>query len=173
MKTYKVKKGWHFAWPFHIGFRWNPTAMTKVVNFDRSSLYTLTGENHMQINKLFGLSYGRHSNNSARFGWRVNPAHPGKIEILAYARVAGRVVGVGVWADTNITLGFIDVETDSRMTITKDDVNYNFSFLDQNDKLLGCLSIPHLGTVPKWSYDLNFFFGGTKPAPQDVAVTFK
>jgi hypothetical protein len=172
---YTIKKGNHYS-GIHCHFHWKQTNMTRIINFDKSCLYTLSGTDKMEINKLFGLSYGLAHNNSARFGWRTNASHPGKIEILAYCYVNGGL------NEPSVSLGFVDVGTSYVCTIETSPSSfstavagpgscYTLTLTDISNKIIGSTKVFNVGSLPKWGYWLYPYFGGVPAAPQDVAIT--
>ena len=81
----KIYRGMHYSLSFlnfkpvinkkHYYFRYN-------VKFYPSCRYNI-GEDQSDINKLFGLSFGFHHNQSERIGWRYDRITD-KIELLLY-----------------------------------------------------------------------------------------
>ena len=178
----------HFS-GIHIGLHWNKNIIEKIVTFNEDCLYTLTGPNHMQISKIFGISYGKHNINSARFGWRTNPSNPNKIEILTYSHVNGLIIGVnqvsgyfsemgnsikvviGTTGKNKNSMGFIEANVQYKMKIEKDSVNYTYTLSDMKDNIISKITQDHLGTKTKWGYFLFPYFGGSIPTPQDMTIS--
>lgn len=69
---FTIPKGKHRAKPLYW-LRWFPLligrkSITRKVQFDFSAKYDI-GADQADVNKLFGVSFGRVHRNSARFGW--------------------------------------------------------------------------------------------------------
>jgi len=81
-----ILKGFHFSLPFfpkiHFG---NIKKLCFIVKFDKSCIYTPDENNH--TNKLYGVSFGNHIQNSVRFGWRSDGK---KIELMSFIHEDGK-----------------------------------------------------------------------------------
>jgi hypothetical protein len=91
MEIFKIKKGKHKSVFFRPKLHFFKNEICKRVKFDKSAQYQLNNVDQFDINKLFGISYGFHHKNSARFGWRWSTRME-KIEILAYVYRDGKRV---------------------------------------------------------------------------------
>lgn len=69
---YTIKKGRHFA-----GFRFPKfhnalETLEFVAIFDKSCLYHFGTEDDLDVNKLYGISWGLHHESSVRIGWNID-----------------------------------------------------------------------------------------------------
>jgi hypothetical protein len=169
MKFFTIKKGYHYSnlsnkIPFLHLFK---KSIKHTLYFNESVIYNLNNEDQMDINKLFGISFGLHHKNSARFGWRWN-LEKKKIEILAYIYVDG--VRVNEW-DVNTLITDLDPYEVCEMEILKENNNYIFNVFSESKrkkfkKTLKC------GKGRFWGYYLFPYFGGNQVAPHDIEINF-
>jgi hypothetical protein len=115
---------------------------------------------------LFGLSYGYHHRNSARFGWRSTL--DGKIEILAYVYRNGK--RVNEWEE-DIYIETIEPNKDYIFELSVIDGNYTFLIKSGDSKKLLGVSIVEAGRLFPLGYYLNPYFGGDETAPQKMYLT--
>jgi hypothetical protein len=138
--------------------------MTYKVLFDSDCVYkTKDLKNQKDINKLFGLSFGFHHNNSVRFGWRSTDN--GRIDILAYVYRDGERIteqNEGIYIET------IDVNVTYVMEIYVSKDKYMFT-ITRGSKLVGANIIKH-EKLPSLGYYLNPYFGGDETAPHDMVI---
>jgi len=108
MKKAIIREGRHRSnISFFVPFI-NKCMMSYSVVFTNSCEYDLVNNDQYDINKIFGLSFGLHHKNSARFGWRWNTEKK-KIEILAYVYVNGK--RVNEWDQDIIIADDIELNT--------------------------------------------------------------
>lgn len=73
MSNYTIPKDWHFSLkgPSDLLklFTWNRDSIFFNVKFSSTCLFSLRNDNDYDINKLYGFSFGLHSQNSVRLGW--------------------------------------------------------------------------------------------------------
>lgn len=134
--------------------------------FNSGYEYELGSVDQLDINKLFGISYGMHHTNSARFGWRWN-VEKKMIEILAYVYVDGIRVTEDA-ADLHIAYVLPCVSYEYNIEVT--DKYYVFTI---NSSLFGeprVVRIQHNGNLTWWGYKLFPYFGGNEVAPQQVRI---
>ena len=131
------------------------------VIFSENCLYKFNDVDDYDINKLFGLSFGFHHNNSIRFGWNTDGD---KIGIYAYCYNSGeRIVYKITSLPTNITNSFeINVYNDF----------YQLSIYNKMSNSVTTWTINKPQT-PKWGYRLFPYFGGNKCAPHDMEIHMK
>lgn len=168
MKTYiipqaKHRSGYYFR-P-HIGCR----HLTRKVMFDKTSSYYFGDIDQYDINKLFGVSFGHHHTNSARFGWRSLSPHTTSIEILAYCYVDG----VRKIEDDNaISICVVDIDKPYTYDLTINKTNYNFMVYNHFNTPIGDVTIPH-NSLPNYGYYLYPYFGGNRKAIRDIKISME
>ena len=167
MGQHTIPKGKHRSiqswYPrFHI----NKKSIGHRVTFYSGCEYDFGDIDQLDINKLFGISYGMHHKNSARFGWRWN-VEKKMIEILAYVYVDGvRVTEDG--ADLHIAYVFPGIGYEYDIEVT--DTHYIFTI---NSSLFSdpkVVKIEHDMHLTWWGYMLFPYFGGNEVAPQTVYI---
>ena len=72
---------------YRIAYLRSMYTLVKVV-FDQTCLYDMPNPDRHDINKLFGVGFGDHNNNSARFGWNSNN---GRIDLFAFVHKDGKI----------------------------------------------------------------------------------
>lgn len=165
---HKIRKGNHRSsgsWfpRFHFGKKRHGSKC----NFMHGARYDFGDDpDQFDINKLFGLSFGMHHKNSARFGWRWNIKNE-MIEILAYVYVDGKRV---TEQDADLHIGFIypGVPYEYDIVVTED--YYVFTLESKLFPDITTVKIKHNGDLPKWGYKLFPYFGGQKVAPYPVWI---
>lgn len=158
-KKYLIKKGEHSS-----GFRIAPFYGNKIVKYEaiftRSCLYEIDGPDRFDINKLFGISYGLHHKNSARFGWRANGD---SIEISAYCYKSGDRI---IKTIRDVAVGKPYVFT---MRGTKE--FYELT-VESEGAIIGYAKISKPKTI-QFGYRLFPYFGGNVPAPHNIRILIK
>ena len=129
--------------------------------------YDLKSNDQYDINKLFGISYGFHHRNSARFGWRWD-LDKDKIEILAYVYKNGK--RINEW-EQDIHIAYIDFFEFYEMEIQKNKNEYIFTLKKDSDKKVYKKLIKSRAKC-FFSYELFPYFGGNKKAPHDISISF-
>jgi hypothetical protein len=160
---HKIKKGRHRTNRPKLGLHWKKNKIVYEVVFNFDCRYeTEDKKNQLDINKLFGLSFGLHHKNSARFGWRDNGE--GKIDILAYVYRNGKRVteSEGIYIET------VEVGRTYTMDITVTNDVYMFTII-KGSKLVGATIVDHGDLLPI-GYYLNPYFGGDEKAPHDMVI---
>lgn len=163
---FTIKKGHHRAWPLSFGLWFNRKHFAKNVFFFPSCKYSIPGEDMMDTNKLFGFGYMfNHHVNSARFGWRYNPA-TNKILVSAYCYDRGKRI--------MIDLCELRLMTWYRMQISVLRNCYVFDVVER-DNTASIMGQHTVGTThkKKWQFKLGVFFGGNKPAPNTMKIEMK
>lgn len=180
MPRHTIKAGKHddtrlfSSWP-HIG----KTSMSRYVTFHESCRYLLPAYNALDINKLFGLSFGFLAvhENSARFGWYFEQATD-SIVLVAYVYRNGQRnwnselqfpvvarVKIGQRVRCEIEHGYEWGGPD-----TEEKPLYLFS-VEDDDKILGIKGVERPAKLPSYGLTHSLWFGGSKPAPHDMHVT--
>jgi hypothetical protein len=166
-KVYTIPKGKH-----HSGYIFKPHIKKRFlehqIRFDNTSTYFFSDEDQYDINKLFGLSFGLHHNNSIRFGWRSTGGYSNQVEILSYTYKDGK--NIKDYED-DLLITFVDIDKFYTYRIFIDDYSYTLTILDDN-KIKGRKVIQH-NNLPFWGYHLYPYFGGNKKAPHDINLHFK
>ncbi|TGE29782.1 hypothetical protein [Hymenobacter metallicola] len=171
-----IKQGKHqdnrlfSSWP-HLGRK----SISRYVTFGESCRYTLPQYNSLDVNKLFGLSFGFFAvhENSARFGWRWNEQDQ-CIDLLAYCYVNGR-------RNWNEQMEFplvaqVKLGQKVRLTIEKcfqwssGSSLPKYAFLAEDDGLIGCIRVVDTISVPRYGLTHSLYFGGSQPAPHDIHI---
>ncbi len=137
--------------------------MTKLVTFTDSCIYKFGDVDDLDINKLFGFSFGYHQTDSVRFGW--HPTTYNKIEIFAY-----------IYSNTKRiiqSIGEIDLNKEYKFEILLyNDSMYQFIILE-NERILFDKIVNRGETKHKIGYQLYPYFGGNRTAPHDIKIILK
>lgn len=148
--------------------------MERRVTFDASCQYESAAYNAQDVNKLFGLSFGFGGvhRNSARFGWRWNPADQ-CIDLIAYCYVNGVrnqdaqlrfpvvlqvKIGECVWCHIGATF-----DMESGLPV------YEFSAIAPGQRG-GSKDVLRPEKLPGYGLTHGFYFGGELVAPHDTIV---
>jgi hypothetical protein len=118
-------------------------------------LYHFGDVDDLDINKLFGRSFGLHHKNSVRFGWRIDG---NKIAIYSYSYVNGQRIS------NMITKCSVEKEYKFTMT-TKDKLTILEVDCDSYKIRYG---VETGGS--NFGYKLYPYFGGNKTAPHDLTI---
>lgn len=174
MTEFKICKGKHYSKHFPK-FNFNTQKdFSFIVKFDDSCRYILNEIDQLDINKLFGTSFGfNHHKNSFRIGWVYNPKLD-KIELYNY------------WYETGVRHNSLIATIPLNL---KTIVEVKFHLKDINNYTLGDLGsyietkvsaigialaktiIPYdLENVPRYGLVLFPHFGGNQTAPHDIKI---
>jgi hypothetical protein len=169
MKIFKIKKGYHYSnliykIPFLHLFK---KTIKHTLYFNENVIYELNNGDQMDINKLFGISFGFHHKNSARFGWRWN-TEKNKIEILAYIYVDGK--RINEW-DEDTLIAELEPYEVCEMKIKKENNYYIFNIYSDSTKK-NYIKKLKCGKGKFWGYYLFPYFGGNQVAPHDIEINF-
>lgn len=149
---YTIREGHHSCSPrpWGIGF---DSHYSKIVKFNSSAMYYFDSkEDQFDINKLWGRGFM--NGDSARFGWRW---WEGKIDILAY-------VHDGSLVTKDRLIKSVHVNQEYRLDLYINKNSYTFKIDGKDDT--GVLKHHNRHA----SYPMDFWFGGTQVAPQDITV---
>jgi hypothetical protein len=177
----KIKKGKHLSNQLVCIPRvnlWDNGEIVIQVKFNDSCRYYLGGGDQSDWNKLGGCSWGYFPvvdqymmhYNSSRFGWRYNP-YTFKIEITPYLYNEG----VRCYAEEilNIEPWELNIDTTYYLVIKplgKDRVYYQLQN-QQKEVLSYYIADQKVPTLSGWV--APGYFGGNKPAPQNINYLFK
>ena len=175
LKTKSVCKNMHYSLnflnfkPYYNGRDNVNYIMTYNVKFTDESKYDV-GEDQSDINKLFGISYGHHHNQSDRIGWRYNK-NTGLMDLFLYSyenskRIKTYLISVAIcnYNVYTITLGVME-NNGYRNT----NVSIYSESLGIPTKLIS-ISYMYKHTHTKYGYSLGLYFGGNQKAPKTIKM---
>lgn len=156
MKEYLIKQGEHYSdhgFKLYLGKKdFNIT-----VQFTESCRYNLGDVDQLDINKLFGVSFGDHQKNSIRIGWAYN-VFTDKIDLFYYTYENG------LRKYNKVGECFINEILTIKLNLNFS--NKTFSVTIQDITTVVSYKYPFL----KMGYYLYPYFGGNEPAPHDVII---
>lgn len=158
-KEYIIKKGKHRS-GIHVAPHCHCHFLHYQVVFESDCQYDLGTEDQLDINKLFGVSFGMHHKNSARFGWR---SVGNQIELLAYCYVNKK----REWT----SLGLVNLNVLYNLKIYVTDDQYQFKVYNLDRLVSSC--VIQKGKVPEYGYFLFPYFGGTSVAPHSMRILLR
>ena len=163
MKEYKISRGCHRS-GIHIDPHFGLKEMTFVGYFDRHCwTHALGGEDDYDINKFYGLSFGRHHTNSIRLGWRPNYEQPGVIDLFSYVYRDGERMEpefiLSVSVDSLFACRIKLFDTGRASIGVKTDLRY-----DNDYRVVNFEFAPER----KWGYRLYPYHGGNRKAYQTM-----
>lgn len=163
---FRFKKGTHRARPLYWlrwwPFRWNPKRITREVVFRSDSKYWLLSRDQDDHNKLFGLGFINPKKYSARFGWRYNP-DTGRFIISAFVHDKGEML----FED----LGQVGPNDRCFCVL---EVHPNYYRFELHTPYNGCRrSTVYKTHTRKVAFLLGPYFGGNRPAPDDLKISLK
>jgi hypothetical protein len=159
--TRTIKQGKHYCTPFPIP-KLGDLEVEQYISFDESCKYNLKTKDQADINKLCGLSYGRHHYNLDRIGWRYL-VEEDVFELLTYSYVDGVRI-------PSISLGKVKANEKFRAKVTtvlnngKRIVTFKL-----NDR---CVAKEYKVSKVWIKYTLGLYFGGNRTAPHDMVVNY-
>lgn len=158
-----IKKGRHYARPLQLvrklcGVRYtNQRTIEAKVSFMSDCKYWLPAIDMYDINKLFGVSFGYHHDNSLRFGWRfIN----NKIELVTYVYYDGVRL-------REKHIAWCEFNKEYQLTIHNDGKEAFFSCICGLN--YSSERIP-FEVGKSISYPLSLYFGGNNPAPHNMHI---
>lgn len=159
-----IYKGMHYCLNFlnfkpYFGLNGVKKLEYKVM-FTSSCRYSL-GIDQSDINKLFGISYGFHHNQSDRIGWRYI-AEIDKIELLLYSYVKG--------LRRTKSLGLYDINKEISIKLESIVYKGNYRTINViiNNEVIGRDIFPH--NYKNFGYTLGAYFGGNRKAPHTMKI---
>jgi len=160
LKSFLIKKGNHRS-GFYPNIHFGLKNLKYQVLFTDSCLYKFNDVDDFDINKLFGISFGFHHKNSARFGWNVEE---GQIAIYAYC------YKLGIRYSRRIAI--IPINKIFIFEINTYDVYFEFKITNYDGKIISLANIAKAKCC-KWGYKLFPYFGGNKTAPHTMTIKMK
>lgn len=160
---FSIKKGHHQAFPYDW-MRWwpfliRPCRIQRMVKFDRSASYSL-GEDQLDENKLFGVSFFIPHKNSARISWRWDDAISAFV-LSAYTYIDGKreikpicQCHANRWYKCSISIS--------------KHATWIFSVIDDAGNTTGHYCS---GKRTFFALLLGLYFGGNKTAPHDMWIS--
>jgi hypothetical protein len=167
MKVFTIDKGKHYSNCLKVKPHILKKNIKHKISFDENSSYNLESNDQMDINKLFGISYGFHHKNSARFGWRWD-LKKNKMEILAYVYNKGK--RIKEWEE-DIFIAHIELLDFYEMEIQTHKKYYKFIIKKESNGETYETTVKH-GKTCFWGYELFPYFGGNRKAPHDITIAF-
>ncbi len=157
MKNFKIRKDSHFC--LHLPkFQYNLQELNFIANFDSNCEYIINPEDQLDINKLYGISFGHHLKNSFRVGWTYNP-NKKVIELWAFLHQDSKMS----WE----YLGDTIVEKNTKFNIQfRRNINTIVINWGDNQKEIITYKFPE----NKLGYYLFPYFGGTQPSPNTLNI---
>lgn len=157
---YHIKEGNHYKSNIGLKLHSGLTGINFSFIFDSSCWYKKINKDSLDINKLFGLSYGPHHKNSIRLGWVPDFENIGKIQLWSYVYNKGKRTFNHI-CDCNIS--------DNYLVSFKVENNQLTIFIVGNEF---CSIFKENFEIPKFKigYFLYPYFGGDNPAPHDIAI---
>jgi hypothetical protein len=157
-KVWTIKKGHHYCTNLlRVRLYLKQVRLSYDVIFTDSCAYTMDYPHNLDVNKLFGLSYGAHHNNSVRFGWHSNNG----IQLFAYYYING-------------------VRKEDWICCLKPNIQYKFTIIRLADKYSLVITgadnflkqkiVDHPVILPNYGYELFPYMGGTQTAVQDIKI---
>ena len=138
------------------------------VEFTNDSKYDIDVD-QSDINKLFGISYGFHHNQSDRIGWRYNKDKDMfDIFLYSYENDNGNVNRVKVFicavkANEKLAIRFRTAEASYYRVVNVDVYNEK---IKQNYRLDYMFKHEHTW----FGYNLGLYFGGNRKAPKNIKI---
>lgn len=176
LNEYIIPANTHYSWRFHLPrLRFNVQKdLTFIVKFDSSCKYDLKDVDQLDINKLYGMSFGlfRHEN-SYRVGWTYN-LKTNKIDLYHYwyehgERYSSFIVGVPLNVKVIVNIKFKP----------KDANNYRIGDIGSSiETSVSAIGLPlvkkaipfNLENVPSYGLTLFPYFGGNEKAPHKMKI---
>lgn len=162
---YTIKEGKHYPTPTQAQKLFIAPKLITLnykVSFCYNCRYTLPSNDMYDINKLFGVSFGHHHQNSERFGWRYSPDYH-LIELFKYSYIDGvRCVDFIRYLHFNqiynLTL---------KITVRTNEVNVHYQI---NDSYFNYQRPKPKKLFSRLSYTLGLYFGGNRTAPHNMNI---
>lgn len=163
-KIFVLKKGKHRS-----GFFFAPKFIYKSVHkiqfiIEHDCYFKPVDNDDLDINKLFGFSFGMHHKNSIRLGWRPSSTSSYKMEIFYYLYNKG--------VRTYHYLCDIDCHKTNDVTITCDYKNncFDISVVTPDGFSIKKQKVKFVYPKFKIGYYLFPYFGGNKTAPKTMHI---
>lgn len=154
----EIKKGKHSCNKL-VRFKpfFKKTRLSYTVIFTDSCRYKFDYPESLELNRLFGLSYG--FKNVVSFGWHHNH---GVIQLFAYCIIDGK--------EKQCFVASLKLNTQYKLTLIK--LNGRYSFVVTGKGMLKQRVILHerMCKICKWGWELFPSFGGKNTAPNDLFI---
>ena len=158
-----IKQGQHGSDMISCPWLFKTPSLVRYVRFSDSCAYTLDAYNQLDVNKLYGASFGLSEDNSARFGWRFVE---GMIELVAYVHDRGQL-NRNEFFDFPVVMR-VDLNDMARCEIKVGKSDYLFQ-VDVRGKQ-NAVSVPHSKLTTSYGVTRGLWFGGSQVAPHDMTV---
>lgn len=159
-KVYSISKGDHRSGTF-VSMHFGADSVRYRVYMESSCFYGRQGNiDDLDLNKLCGISFGRHQQNSLRIGWRPNFDQEGLIELFSYVYVDGK---------RNFTkMADVPVEEVFEVFFRQaSESEWKIELITSTFTEVHTIEIESGG---KWGYNLFPYFGGNNTAPQEIRI---
>ena len=163
-RNYTIFKGFHnIIGRFFVPILYLNKSKTVEKQFVFSESCRYDSDEITCTHKLFGISFGWHHKNSARFGWKYNELS-GRIIPSAYIYKNGVRYIYECFEEVNIGQIYT-------YKITTTDYNKISFTITRNldNKIIGTYDV-ELSELPRWGYKLYPYFGGDPKAPHKVKI---
>lgn len=162
MKRYTIIEGGHYS--AHLPkFYWNKKRLVFDFLFSENCLYTLPTEDSYDVNKLYGLSFGHHMNNSWRLGFNCEK-NDGTIQLFSYSHINKKVISEFLFS--------INPLSHYTACCVFDRLANKIWFNIKGENSLfyeKCISF-NFNNASKFSYLLFPYFGGNQTTPNDMDI---
>lgn len=157
--NYFIPKNWHYS--LHLPWRVDTKKIFRFkVTFDLNCLYDLNSIDNLDINKLYGFSFGNnHHKNSIRIGWNCQEKND-KISLFAYWYQNGdrnsiKLLDVDIFQEIQITMINLPSSNKCQIVIGKNIFSIPFNYKDIERK--GWRLFPYFGGNQKTPHAMNIY----------------
>lgn len=154
---YTIKQGGHYSTHTFKPYLGLKKEFLITVQFTDSCRYNLGDIDQLDINKLWGVSFGLHEKNSIRIGWAYN-TFTDKIDLYYY------IYENGIRKYQKFSECFINEIVTLKLYLNND----NF-YLEKNNTW-DAVEVPYVYPSLKLGYYLFPYFGGNEVAPHDIII---
>lgn len=159
---YTIKQGRHNSNLININRLWIGYGV-KTVDFSFQFLnnpcYSLGNEDDMDINKLMGISFGKHHSNSFRIGWR--PVNNESISLHSY------YYNNGIRKDSFLYIIHYNSGVDGSISIDREKEKIKIHLFTKGNSINESIDFDFTN-ASRWSYRLFPYFGGNTKATHDI-----
>ncbi len=176
LKKWTIKKGRHYSFSniFSRLHFWRGTSPGSVkplwvpFSIDASCYYQYKNTDDLDINKLFGFSFGKHHENSIRIGWKPNFRMTNHFDLVFYLYNDGKRI-----TESFATIHKAGVEYTIKIECIKSLNFVSFELISPSGLSITKKTVPFKFPDKKWGYFLWFYFGGNKPAGKTMFVKLR
>jgi hypothetical protein len=165
MATYTIPKGKHDDGTINCPWLFKLPNLVRYVRFDENCAYELDPYHQLDVNKLYGASFGLSEDNSARVGWRWNLTSK-KIELIAYVHDRGQL-NRGEDFDFPVVLS-VNLREVVKLEIKVAKTSYLFTA--EAKGLYNEVVVAHSKLNTTLGITRGLWFGGESVAPHDMKV---